>query len=77
MAPGKKAKKKKKLSLRFHRGIYKEAAVKAAAADYAAFACFAVSREAAYTKVVITPKEAELPSCFAQEFSNRALLNSI
>lgn len=77
MAQAKKAKKKKKLSLRFHRGIYKEAAVKAAAADYAAFACFALSREAEYTRVVITPKEPALPACFAQEFANRALFNSI
>ncbi|MEI7528519.1 MAG: HxsD-like protein [Elusimicrobiota bacterium] len=77
MAPEKKAGKKQKLNLRFHRGIYKEAAVKAAAAEYAAFAGFVISREAAYTKVVVTPKEAELPARFAQEFSNRALINSI
>ena len=59
------------------RGIYKEAAVKAAAAEYAAFAGFVISREAAYTKVEVTPREAELPARFAQEFSNRALINSI
>ncbi|HAF95751.1 MAG: hypothetical protein A2021_07055 [Elusimicrobia bacterium GWF2_52_66] len=70
-------KRAKKSVIRFHREIYKEAAVKAAARDYAGFACFSISWEGVYIKTVITPKDAALPACLTEEFANRVLFNSI
>ena len=70
-------KKAAKAVIKFHREIYKEAAVKAASQDYAGFADFSISTEGPYIKAVITPKTAALPACFAEEFINRALFNSI
>ena len=74
MAALKKAKAK---SIKFHREIYKEAAVRSAARDYAAFALFAISREGVYIKAVITPKASAAPQSLEEEFINRVLINSI
>ena len=74
MAALKKANAK---SVKFHSGIYREAAVRAAARDYASFAVFAISKEGVYIKAVITPKAAATPERLEEEFINRALINSI
>ncbi|HNW45318.1 MAG TPA: HxsD-like protein [Elusimicrobiales bacterium] len=69
--------KPKKVSVKFHCEIYKEAGVKAAAQAYSGFAGFTVTRKGSYILAVITPKGGELPATLEGEFINRALFNSI
>jgi len=70
-------KNRQKSSIKFHREIYKEAAVKEAARAYSAFAGFSFSNEGRYIKAVIILKSGTLPEHIAEEFANMALFNSI
>ena len=64
-------------SIKLHREIYKEVAVKEAARAYSAFASFSFSGQGKYITAVITSKSGTLPEHIAEEFANMALLNSI
>lgn len=66
-----------KLSINFNTAVYKEAAVKKAAQEYADFASFSFSRKGTCVAVGITPLNGPLPGNFVDEFANMALLNSI
>ncbi|HBA61986.1 MAG TPA: hypothetical protein DCZ92_14460 [Elusimicrobia bacterium] len=67
----------KKLSIKLHREIYKEAAVKEAAREYSALADFSISGSGAYITAVITPKGGVPAERVEAEFVNMALCNSI
>jgi len=70
-------KKRQKASIKLHREIYREAAVKEAVRAYSGFARFACSGQGKYVRVVITPKNGPVPEHLADEFLNMVLCNSI
>jgi hypothetical protein len=73
MAPTRKT---VKLSVKFHTGVYTEAAVKEAALACRETADIRLSRRGAYIEAAFAPKGA-LPDNFLEEFANLALANSI
>ena len=68
---------RKSAVVKFHRDLYPEAAVKAAALEYAGVAAIRLSREGAYLKAVLTLKSGGAAEALAGEFANRALFNSL
>lgn len=73
----KAGKSPQKASVKFHREIYKEAAIKAAALAYSDFASFSFSSQGEYIKADITRKKGSSLENLEDEFVNMALFNSI
>ena len=70
-------KNRQKISVKFHSEIYKMAAVKEAASTYSDFARVTLSVKGSYIEAVIIPKDEFFSARLKEEFSNRALFNSI
>ena len=63
-------------TVRFHRTLYTQRAIKDAAATFADFASFAVDRDGDYYRVDITNINPDVPGDIVAEFCNFALANS-
>lgn len=60
-------------TLRFHRALYLQQAIKQAANDFADFAAFAIARDGEYYAVTLTDVDASADGDVAAEFANFAL----
>lgn len=68
---------KRSLSVKLHRAVYPEAAVRAAAKELAGVAEFAIARRGDYTLVRAAARGAALPPDTEEEFLNRVLVHTI
>lgn len=66
-----------KASVKFHLGVYKEAAVRKAAQEYGDLAAFSFSKAGGYLTVTASPKGGSLPEGMMDELANLAIFNSI
>lgn len=60
-------------TLRFHRALYMQQAIKQAASDFADFAAFAIARDGEYYAVTLSDIEPEAEGDVVAEFANFAL----